>query len=473
MQEKLTRRRILQVAAAGVGTTLLGSGSRHVLANVETSGVTTPTAAQLRWQDCEMGVIYHLDMPVAAGDFTPNNHTRQTYAPKCYNPKKLDTDQWLAAAKAGDAKYAVFTATHFNGFMQWQSDLYPYSLKYAAWRDGKGDIVADFVESCHKVGILPGIYLSTHRNAYQTVWGHYVDWGKGRGTAKQAAYNAIAEKQVEELCSRYGDLVQIWFDAGVKTPAQSGPDVLPIFEKHQPNSVFYHSADRSDHRWIGNEAGHAGCPCFAAMPGLERGPVSPNSDVWKEYLYHGDPEGSVWSPAMVDIVLRGQGAHDWSWRPGFDNTQYSVEELLNIYDASVGRNCNLVIGLVVNNQGLVPQPDMERMADFGKTLRKRFSKSAGWTQGEGDVVALEFETPREIDQVVIQEDIAHGERVRRYVLEGRTAHDNWQELAEGQSIGNKHIERIKPVELAAVRLRVLEEKARPRIKNLQAFAPPA
>ncbi len=436
------------------------------------ASIPTPTPSQIRWQNCEIGVLYHLDMPVVAGDFAPNNATRRTQDPAKYNPKKLDTDQWLATAKAAGAKYAIFTATHFNGFMQWQSDLYPYSLKDAAWRGGKGDIVANFVESCRKADILPGVYLSTHRNAYQKVWDHYVDWGKGKGTAKQAAYNRIAQKQVEQLCSRYGKLVQIWFDAGVKTPLEGGPDVLPIFEKHQPDSVFYHSTKRSDHRWIGNEAGIAGYPCWATMPGHERGSISHNSGVWKKCLRQGDPDGTVWSPGMVDIVLRGHGNHDWFWQPGKDNTQYPVEKLMAMYDTSVARNSNYIIGLVVNNEGLVPAPDVKRMEEFGKALRKRFSKPVGQTSGTGNTVTLDLNKPRTIDQVVIQEDIAHGERVRAYVLEGRVNADTWQKLAEGQSIGHKRIERITPIEVASARLRVTNRRAEPRIRNLQAFTPP-
>src|SRR5699024_3255516 len=154
-----------------------------------------------------------------------------------YNPKKLDTDQWIAAAKAAGANYAVFTATHFNGFMQWQSDIYPYGLKQAKWENGQGDIVEDFVHSCRRADIKPYIYLSTHRNAYWEVWDYYVNWGKGKGTPKQQEFNEVAEQMVEELCSKYGPLVQIWFDAGTKLPDEGGPDILPIFNKYQPDSV--------------------------------------------------------------------------------------------------------------------------------------------------------------------------------------------------------------------------------------------
>ena len=73
--------------------------------------------------------------------------------PAMYNPSKLNTDQWMEAAKAMGAKYAVFVAKHCSGFLQWQSDLYPYGVKQSPWRDGKGDVVRDFVDSCHKYGI--------------------------------------------------------------------------------------------------------------------------------------------------------------------------------------------------------------------------------------------------------------------------------------------------------------------------------
>jgi alpha-L-fucosidase len=455
--------------AAGTAAFGLTDWRRAACAEDKTLGLPVPTPAQLRWQDCEIGVIYHFDMPVVAGDFTPNNATRKTYDPGLYNPAKLDTDQWIAAAKAADAKYAIFTATHFNGFMQWQSDLYPYSLKYATWRGGKGDIVADFVASCRKADILPGIYLSTHRNAWQTVWGHYADWGKGRGTEAQRAYNRLAEKQTEELCSRYGRLVQIWYDAGVKTPEQGGPDVLPVFNAHQPDSVFYHSENRSDCRWIGNEEGHAGYPCWATMPGQERGAVSHNSSTWKAHLYRGDAEGSLWSPGMVDIVLRGHRNHDWFWRPGKDHTQYPVEKLMQIHDASVGRNCNLVIGLVVDPQGLVPQPDVDRMAEFGRALRRRSSRPAGQTHGQGESLELKLDRPQEVSQVVLQEEISKGERVRAYELEGLTAGGHWTRLAAGTAIGHKRIERFKPLQAAALRLQVTQSRATPLVRTFAAY----
>ncbi len=432
----------------------------------DTPRLPLPTPAQVTWQDCEVGLVYHFDMPVAAGVHTGNNTSRKIFDTQRYNPTKLDTDQWIEAAKVAGAKYAVFTATHFNGFMQWQSDLYPYGVKQARWRGGKADVVGDFVDSCHKAGIKPGIYFSTHRNVYQSVWGYYVDWGRGRGTQMQEAYNRIAEKQLEELCSRYGKLVQIWFDAGTKLPHEGGPDMLPIFAKHQPDSVFYHSSRRSDHRWIGNERGFAKYPCWATMPMGEGGAIGHNCKAWKRVLNSGDPDGAIWSPGMVDTPLRN---HNWFWAPGQDNRVSSLDLLMKQYNQSVGRNCNLLLGEVVTSEGLVPEHDIKRLAEFGKEVQRRFGNPIAETAGKGNLIELRLPRPQRINHMIAMEDITQGERVRQYSLEGLVTGGKWQVLCEGQCIAHKRIESFEATEVAAIRLCIKQSSATPHIKRLAAF----
>ena len=427
-----------------------------------------PTKGQTTWQKCEIGLIYHYDISVAVSDFEHHNNAfKRKFDPQKYNPTKLDTDQWISAATAAGAKYAIFTGTHFNGFLQWQSDAYPYGLKQAKWKDGKGDVFGDFVKSCHKANILPGIYISTHRNAYWDLWDYYVDWGKGKGTEKQEEFNRAAEKMVEELCANYGPLVQIWFDAGTKTPEEGGPDVLPIFEKHQPDSVFYHSSRRSDHRWIGNEDGYANYPCWATMPD---GPIrSHNSPTWKPILGTGDPDGKIWSPGMVDVPFRGaEGIHNWFWAPGQDHAVFSKNALVDMYYQSVGRNCNLVLGEVVTPEGMVPESDIARLKEFGDEIKARFSQPLAQSQGKGEQLVMNFGKSTPLNHLVIQEDIKHGERIREYEVEG-LVNGAWKPIASGQSVGHKRIERFDDFACEAVRLSVRQSTAEPMIKSFAAY----
>lgn len=430
-----------------------------------------PTPAQITWQDCEVGVLFHFDISVLAGDYTANNTSKKVFDPMLYNPKKLDTDQWVKAAKDAGAGYAIFTATHFNGFMQWQSDLYPYGLKQSPWRDGKGDIVGDFVESCRKAGIKPGIYISTHRNFFQGLWGHFVDWGAGKGTEKQAIFNRLAEKMTEEICSNYGELVQIWYDAGVKLPHEGGPDVLPIFDKYQPNSVFYNSSKRLDHRWIGNEAGHAGYPCWSTIPELDAMTKikTKSRKAWYEKLYQGDSGGTHWAPAMVDVPLRGaNGVHNWFWNPNQEHGIYPTEKLTEMYYNSVGRNSNLLMGVVINPDGLVPEPDVKRLKEFGDEIIHSFSNPLATTSGIGRKITQNLKGKQKINQVVLMENIALGERVREFKVEGKTT-KGWKILVEGSCIGHKYIARFDEVEVSSLRLLVGRSVAEPNIKEFAVY----
>ena len=232
--------------------------------------------------------------------------------------------------------------------------------------------------------------------------------------------------------------------------------------------VFYHSPQRSEHRWIGNEQGHAGYPCWATMPGSHQhdGRVSHNSSAWKPHLYHGDPDATVWSPAMVDTVLRD---HHWFWKPNTENTIEPLDHLVSCYYQSVGRNANLMLGLTPEPSGLLPQPDVEQCQRFGAEIRRRFAHSIAETHGQGDLLRLDLPRPTTINQIVIMEDIRHGERVRQYVVEGHVHGDTWNVLATGSCIGHKRIEQIKPTEVAAVRLRVPQSRATPIIRTLTVY----
>ena len=426
-----------------------------------------PAPHQVAWQDLELGLIYHFDMPVYLPEGWEWNPAHQTTLdPNAYNPTRLDTDQWLEAAKEMGARYAVFTATHMGGFLQWQSDLYPYGVKQTRWRDGKADVVRDFVASCRRAGVKPGLYLSTRFNAWWEVSGTQVNFGKGDDREKQAQYVRTCEKMVEEICSRYGELVEIWFDGGVMTPDKGGPDVLPVVEKHQPNIIFYSSAQRIDKRWAGNEDGVTGRPCWATMP---------KTRDWYHggdlrFLGTGDPGGELWCPAMADAPLRGSaGKHEWFWRPNDEDAVYSLDDLVDRYERSVGRNANLIIGMTPDRDGLVPEVDMRRCREFGEAVRRRYGNPVAETKGNGETLELAPPKPSRIDRAVVMEDITHGERVREYAIEGLVPGGQWREICRGESIGHKRIERFEPIEASKVRLRVARSIAPPRIRSFAVF----
>lgn len=207
--------------------------------------IPVPKPHQLKWHEAEMGAVFHYDLHVFDGIRygQGNNRINPIEDYNIFNPTELNTDQWVQAAKAAGCKFAVLTATHETGFGLWQSDVNPYCLKAVKWKDGKGDIVRDFVNSCRKYGLQPGIYIGIRWNSLLGIHNFKAE-GEGEfARNRQAWYKRLCENMVTELCTRYGDLYMIWFDGGADDPRGDGPNVEPIVNKYQPDCLFYHNVD--------------------------------------------------------------------------------------------------------------------------------------------------------------------------------------------------------------------------------------
>jgi|GEM_PF-677648 len=437
------------------------------------SQLPLPNAQQLAWQEAEFGVVFHYDLHVFDGRpyRQQNNRIKPVADYNIFHPARLDTDQWIKAAKDAGATFAILTATQETGFALYQSDVNPYSLKALRWRDGKGDIVRDFVESCRKYGLKPGIYVGIRWNAFFGIHNFKV---RGEGTFRdnrQTYYNRMCEGMVEELCTRYGELFEIWFDGGADHPDRGAPDVLSIVQKYQPNCLFYHNGQLAEARWGGSESGTVAYPCWSTFPYPSFDQVR-FTDINKrnfELLKHGDPEGKYWMPAMSDAPLRGYyGRHEWFWEPGDEAHVYPLQDLVEMYYKSVGRNSTLILGLTPDTSGLLPQVDVQRLKEFGEEIRRRFGSPVATTEGAGEVLRLDFPAAQPLNHIVIQEDIAQGERIRRYSVEAMVD-GTWKSVDQGQSIGHKRIQTFPAVEASALRITIEESVGEPQIKNFSAY----
>lgn len=419
-----------------------------------------------------MGVVFHYDLHVFDGKIynQENNRVKPVEDYNIFNPARLDTDQWLAAAKAAGAKFAILTATHETGFGLWQSDANPYCLKAVKWRDGKGDIVHDFVTSCRKYGIQPGIYIGIRWNSLLGIHNFKAE-GEGEfARNRQAWYKRLCEKMVTELCSRYGELFMIWFDGGADDPNGLGPDVEPIVSKYQPGCLFYHNVNRADLRWGGSESGTVGYPCWSSFPyPYSHSNANDKTANHNKLLRHGNPDGKHWVPAMADTPLRGyNNRHEWFWEPGDDDKAvYPLANLMDIYEKSVGRNATLIIGLTPNPDGLIPPEDVERLKELGQEIRRRFGTPLASVSGNAETLILPLKGEQSVNYCIIQENIRHGERVRTYRVEAKV-NGSWITVCKGTSIGHKRIQSFDPIKASALRLTVEKAIGMPEISNFSA-----
>ena len=434
-----------------------------------------PNKRQLAWQEAELGVVFHYDLHVFDGVKygQGNNRIDPVEDYQIFNPEKLDTDQWVKAAKDAGAKFAILTATHETGFALFQSKVNPYSVKALNWKDGKGDVVADFVASCRKYGIKPGIYLGIRWNSFLGVHDFKVNGEGDFKKNRQQWYNRMVEGMVKEICTNYGELFEIWFDGGADHPKNGAPDVLPIVRQYQPNCLFYHNGQLAEARWGGSESGTVAYPNWSTFPyratGAGESAKKNIADNNFQLLKQGDVNGKFWVPAMADAPLRGyNGRHEWFWEPGDEDHIFPLENLVDMYYKSVGRNATLIMGLTPDPDGLLPEPDVQRLKEWGEEINRRFSNPLASTKGKGKVLELKLKESLPVNHIIIQEDIAKGERIRNFEIEGYSG-GRWINLVNGESIGNKRIEKFDTIKLSRLRIKIIDSDGLAQIKDFSAY----
>ena len=173
----------------------------------------------------------------------------------------------------------------------------------------------------------------------------------------------------------------------------------------------------------------------------------------------------MWLPTEVYVsILRP----DWFWSTTNEHYLLSLDTLLGIYYRSNGRGTQLLLNIPPNRSGLLPDAYCARAREFGNEIRRRFGRSVAKTAGSGDTITLSLRSSVPIDHVIMQENCALGERVRRYRLEAHRE-GRWGTVGIGSAIGHKRIQPIDPTVTNAIRLITTERTARPEIRRLAAF----
>lgn len=413
--------------------------------------------------------------------------------PLRFNPYLLNAEQWVKTAKAGGAKELILTAKHHDGFCLWPSLYTEHSVKNSPYKKGKGDIVREFVDACHKYDIKAGLYLSP--------------WDRNHKDYGKPEYITYYKNQLTELLTDYGKISEIWFDGANGGDGYYGgarekriidknyypwAELYALVKKLQPDCMIF-SEKGPDIRWVGNEDGSCGETFWST---LDSNKVF-SSGSSQTYLNTGEPGGNKWLVGECDVSVRP----GWFFHANENDKVKTPAQLAGIYYQSVGRNGTLLINLPPDSLGRINSIDSARFADFKSIIDETFKtnlaagtpvRASGvwsinkcfaatnitdnnnetyWAAGEKDSSAvLEIELPQKtvFDRILLQEPIRFGQRIGEFEISAFT-NNEWKVLSKATTIGYKRILKCEKTNASKIRINIIKANNTPALSSVGLF----
>lgn len=438
-----------------------------------------PSAAQVRWQRMEFTAFVH---------FGPNAFTGAEWGtgreqPAIFNPKELDARQWVRTFKAAGMRGVVVTAKHHDGFCLWPSRDSAHTVAASPWRGGRGDLLRELSDAAKAEGLKFGVYLSP--------------WDRNHPQYGTPGYNDVFVRMLEDVLSNYGDIFEVWFDGANgegpngKRQVYDWPRFHEVVRRLQPNAVIFSDAGPGI-RWIGNERGEAPITNWA---NFDRDRYLPGTPLSMD-LPEGSELGRFYVPGECDVSIRP----GWFWRASENARVKSPRRLLDLYEASVGRNCTLLLNVPPDDRGLVHEADVKALTGMRTLVDRVYGTSlvpAGatatasstlggeevghrgahvldtnldsWWAPAGEArtgsLTIALGAPATFDRVRLQEYVALGQRVSLFEIEAEVD-GRWQRIATGTTIGHTRIVATAVTTTSRVRVTIHDARGVPMIASL-------
>jgi alpha-L-fucosidase len=415
-------------------------------------------------------------------------------SPALFNPTEFDARQIARTARQAGMKGLILTAKHHDGFCLWPSAFTEHSVKHSPWKNGKGDAVKEIAAACRAEGIKFGVYLSP--------------WDRNHKDYGRPEYVTYYRNQVRELLTGYGEVFEFWLDGANGGDGFYGgaretrkidrrtyydwPNTVNLVRELQPGACIF-SDGGPDLRWVGNERGGAGDPCWAT---LNRDDFAPGQADQKR-LTSGDRPGTHWIPAECDVSIRP----GWFYHAAEDAKVKTATQLVDLYFASVGRGASLLLNLAPDQRGQIPDVDVRQLMEFRRRLDDAFTtdlarrakvnasnvreaskkfraanvtdsrRESYWATDDGVTNAslvIEFRKPTTLNIVRLREFLTLGQRVEVFALD-RWSDGAWEEFHRGTGIGNCRLVRVKPFSTDKLRVRIINSPASPALSEVGVF----
>ncbi|RZJ49903.1 MAG: alpha-L-fucosidase [Chryseobacterium sp.] len=452
-----------------------------------------PTQKQVDWHEMEFYAFVHFSL----NTFTNKEWGYGDESPELFNPTNLDVRQWARIVKQSGMKGIILVAKHHDGFCLWPSAYTERSVKNSPWKNGKGDLVKELAAACKEYDLKLGLYLSP--------------WDRNHAEYGKPEYITYFRNQLKELLTNYGDVFEMWFDGANGGDGYYGGanetrkiNSLEYYNWDETYKLIYETAPKtlvwgvgpSEARWIGNEEGRAGKTNWSLLRQKDELAGKVN---YTEFV-SGHEDGEKWVPGEADVSIRP----GWFYHAVEDDKVRPLDEMVDIFYESIGRNANLLLNLPVDRRGLVNENDEARLKELVATLKSDFktevlagtkvnasnvrgnnakfaagnvsdrNKATYWATDDNVKTAsieFNFSKPTAINRLLLQEYIKLGQRVKEFSVEAKVD-GQWKTVATETTIGYKRILRFDRVLASALKINITDSKANIVISNIQAYNAP-
>ncbi len=397
---------------------------------------------QLEFLNWEMGAFFHFGIRTFYEGH--RDWDGKEMPAEGFNPTNLDCEQWILKSKEAGMNYAILVCKHHDGFANWPSKYTEYSVKNSPWKDGKGDVVREFVDACRKHDMKVGLYYSPAQAGYES--------------SDTKDYDDYFINQISELLSGYGKIDYLWFDGcGSEGHEYDTNRIVKVIRDLQPNILIFNMWD-PDTRWVGNEAGFVPLPNNNTVSELD---FSVRTD-------EADEIETRFLPGECDCMIRDI----WFYSEHNEDKLKSVDQLMGMYYCSVGYGANLLLNIAPDRRGLLPDIDVKRLLEFGKKVKETFANPLDLTfTKEGNAYTAVPEGSMLINHIVLSENMEESNKIEEFTIYARTA--PWGRLPimmyKGNTVGHKRICRFPTINTREIEVMIDKESAPHKLNDIKVF----
>ncbi len=244
-----------------------------------------------------------------------------------FNPQQFAPEAWLDLCQEAGMEYICFTCKHHDGFCMWDSKFTDYNIMHTPYCR---DVLALLAKACHRRGIRLGLYYSCpdwHCPSSLNFGGdHQLPRPNPGDRPDLLQYVDYVKNQVRELCSRYGEISEFFWDI---PPGVNFPELNALIRELQPAALI-------------NDRGYG--------PG--------DYDTPERHI----PPGEAFSRPTE--ACQSVGRCSWGYRHNED--YYSPLFLMQSMDNILARGGNYLLNVGPDAQGCIPAEAQEILRRIGR-----------------------------------------------------------------------------------------------------------